>query len=166
MSDSLYELSKDLAIINNEIADAQGELNETLEAQLDAVSLAINDKVQSIGKWTINIDGKVEAIDNEIIRLQHKKCMAENLNKRLQDYIKQSMERADIHKLEFPTFTIAIHNNPPSVEIINEEIVPNAYKTIKQTISIDKKRIMDDLKTGIKVEGCSLVSDKTHLKIR
>lgn len=163
MSD-LYNLSVELAIINNEIIDAEGEISTELEKRLDASTLAIRDKIHSIGKWTLNLDGKTEAIDKEINRLQHKKKMTENLNNRLQNYIRQAMERADIHKIEYPTFTVAVQKNPPSVEIQNDEVVPNAYKTIKQTISVDKRRILEDLKAGQKIEGCNLITGKTHLR--
>ncbi len=163
---NLYDLTSDLAIINNDIADAGGELTAELESLLDAAGLAVKDKIQSIGKWTLNLNSKVEAIDKEIERLQHNKKMAENLNTRLKDYVKMCMTRAEIGKLEFTTFTVAIQKNPPSVEIVNEEAVPNAYKTIKQVVSVDKRRILEDLKTGEKIEGCSLISNKTHLKIK
>lgn len=166
MPNNLYELSTELSVINDKIADAEGEIFPEMEARLDAVSLAIRDKIQSIAKWTINIDSHTEAIDKEIDRLQHKKKMTENLNKRLQDYIRQSMQRAEISKIEYPTFTVSVVKNPPSVEVVSEEAVPNAYKTVKQVIQIDKRRIMDDLKAGQKVEGCSLIVDKTHLRIK
>ncbi len=163
---NLYDLTSDLAIINNDIADAGGELTAELESLLDAAGLAVKDKIQSIGKWTLNLNSKVEAIDKEIERLQHNKKMAENLNTRLKDYVKMCMTRAEIGKLEFTTFTVAIQKNPPSVEIVNEEAVPNAYKTIKQVVSVDKRGILDDLKAGKKIEGCNLISNKTHLKIK
>lgn len=166
MSENLYELSTELAIIYGEIAVADGELSETLEAQLDAVSLAVKDKIQNIGKWTLNLDGRTEAIDKEIARLEHKKRMTENLSKRLQEYVKMCMTKADMKKLEYTTFSVAVQKNPPSVEIVNEEAVPNTYKIIKQTIAVDKKKLLDDLKAGQKVEGCTLVTDKTHLRIR
>lgn len=173
MSDNLYELSSELATINNEIAEAGGDLGEMtqdgstmLERHLDAITLAVKDKIQSISKWTLNLDGRTEAIDKEIIRLQHKKKMTDNLNKRLQDYIRQSMQRADISKIEYPTFTVAVQKNPPSVEIISEEAVPNSYKTIKQIVTVDKRRILDDLKAGQNVSGCNLINNKTYLRIK
>ncbi len=166
MSYNLYDLSNELAVINTEIMDAEGELTAELEARLDASVLAVKDKIQSIGKWTLNLDSRIEGIDKEIIRLQHKKTMTGNLNARLKDYVKMCMTRAEIGKLEFTTFTIAIQKNPPSVEIVNEETVPNFYKIIKQIVSVNKRRILEDLMAGQKIEGCNLISNKTHLKIK
>lgn len=166
MSDNLYELSTQLAKINNEIFDADGELTEELEKRLDDSTLAMKDKVQSIVKWTLNLKGKAEMIDAEIERLQHKKKMTDNLNKRLSDYVRQAMLAADINKIEYPTFTVCVQKNPRSVEIIDEEIIPSAYKIVKQVISVDKRRLMDDLTAGEKIQGCQLVTTMTHLRIR
>ena len=166
MRDNLYLISQELATIHQEIEDAQGDLSEALEARLDAVSLNLKEKTENIVRWTLTIDSKTESIDKEIYRLQHRKEMAEKLNKRLQNYVKSCMERAEIKKLDYPLFTVVIQKNPPSVDIINEESIPNGYKTIKTTISVEKKRLLDDLKAGQSVEGCQLITDKTHLRIK
>ena len=166
MSDNLYELSHQLAKINNEIFDANGELTEELEKRLDDSALAMKDKVQSIAKWTLNLKGKATMIDAEIARLQHKKKVTENLDKRLSDYVKQAMLAADIHKMEYPTFTVSVQKNPSSVEIIDEDMIPASYKIVKQVISVDKRKLKDDLNDGKKIQGCQLATENTHLRIR
>ena len=99
----LYELSTELATINDEIISADGELTPDLEARLDSVSLDFRAKSQGIAKWTLDIAGVEAMIETEIARLQRKKKVAENLRTRLMAYIKGCMEQADVQKIESPT---------------------------------------------------------------
>lgn len=162
---SLYEMSKELAVINDEIISADGELSTELEARLDSVSLDFRAKSQSIAKWTLDIAGTEQAIDAEIARLQRRKKVAENLRTRLTAYIKACMEQADVQKIEWPTITLRIQRNPPSVEVTDADKVPAKYTRIKQITEIDKKAMLSALKDGEQVDGARLVDDKTHLRI-
>jgi hypothetical protein len=162
----LYELSTELATINDEIISADGELTPDLEARLDSVALDFRAKSQGIAKWTLDIAGVESMIENEIARLQRKKKVAENLRTRLLAYIKGCMEQADVQKIESPTVTLRIQKNPPSVEILAEDQIPACFIKIKQTVELDKIGILATLKDGENVPGTRLVTDKTHLRIR
>lgn len=162
---SLYEISKELAVINDEIISADGDLSTELEARLDSVSLDFRAKSQGIAKWTLDIAGTEQAIDEEIARLQRRKKVAENLRSRLTAYIKACMEQADVQKIEWPTITLRIQRNPPSVEVTDADKVPAKYTRIKQITEIDKKAMLSALKDGEQVDGARLVDDKTHLRI-
>ncbi len=162
----LYELSTELATINDEIISADGELTPDLEARLDSVSLDFRAKSQGIAKWTLDIAGVESMIETEIARLQRKKKVAENLRTRLTAYIKSCMEQADVQKIESPTVTLRIQKNPPSVEILAEDQLPAKFIRIKQIREIDKTGMLTALKNGEDVPGARLVTERTHLRIR
>ncbi len=162
----LYELSTDLATINDEIIGADGELSPDLEARLDSVSLDFKAKSQGIAKWTLDIAGVEAMIETEIARLQRKKKVAENLRTRLTAYIKSCMEQADVQKIESPTITLRIQKNPPSVEILAEDKLPARFIKIKQITDLDKTGMLAALKNGEDVPGARLVTERTHLRIR
>ncbi len=163
---ALYELSTELATINDAIISADGEIAPDLEARLDSVSLDFRSKSQNIAKWTLDLAGVEATIDTELSRLQRKKQVAENLRKRLLGYVKQCMEVADVQKIESPTLTIRIQKNPPSTEIVAEDQIPARFVRIKQVTEIDKPGILSALKAGEDVPGARLISDRTHLRIR
>lgn len=163
---SLYELTQELVAVNNELISNEGEITPELEAKLNAIALPFREKALSIGKWTLTLASAESEIDAEIKRLQARKKVTANLSKRLTDYIKTSMEQADMKKIDTPTLTLAIQKNPPSAEVISEEMIPSRFKRIVQTITIDKKEILEALKEGYEVSGCKLVDDKTHLRIK
>ncbi len=162
----LYELSTELALLNDEIISADGELSPDLEARLDNVSLDYRAKSQGIAKWTLDIAGAESMIDTEIARLQRKKRVAENLRTRLTAYIKTCMEQADVQKIESPTITLRIQKNPPSVEILAEDQLPARFIRIKQITELDKTGMLFALKNGEDIPGARLVTEKTHLRIR
>ncbi len=162
----LYELSTELATINDEIISADGELTPDLEARLDSVALDFRAKSQGIAKWTLDIAGVESMIETEIARLQRKKKIAENLRTRLLAYVKACMEQADVQKIESPTITLRIQKNPSSVEILAEDQLPAKFIRIKQITELDKTGMLAALKNGEEVSGARLVTERTHLRIR
>lgn len=62
--------------------------------------------------------------------------------------------------LEFDNQRFTVKTNPPSVKIINEDLIPAEYKVEKVTVSVDKKKIKDAIKNGGIVEWAEL--DCTH----
>jgi len=166
MSESLYNLSAELAVINDELSEKEGVLDEDLEARMDAITIPFNSKIEGIVRWTKNIESKEDMLDKEISRLQARKKSASNLQVRLKAYMKMCMERADKTKIELDTFTVSLAKNPPSVNIINPEAVPAQYTTIKTEVVINKGRILENMKAGEKVPGCELIENKTNLRVR
>ncbi|MBL0233213.1 MAG: siphovirus Gp157 family protein [Chitinophagaceae bacterium] len=74
------------------------------------------------------------------------------------------MKANEVEELCGSKFLFRLVNNPPSVSVIDEKLISDDYKTIVQTTKIDKKRISEDLKLGVAVNGCELVQGK-RLKI-
>jgi len=73
------------------------------------------------------------------------------------------MRAAGIDKVKGRLFTLAFQKNPPSVEVMDESLIPSDY--IKTVTSVDKKLILEALKSGHSVSGCSL-SQSESLRIR
>lgn len=167
MSPKLYDLSTELAKINDELITAEGEINPDLESRLDAVNLALTEKATGLRKWLAIIDGDFGSLDAEIKRLQKIKKQNENLQERLKEYIKKNMEVADLKKIETPIGTFSIAKNPSSVETVALEATPEAFRVeIPATWQPDKKAIKAALEEGYEVEGWKLITDRTNLRIK
>ena len=164
--DTLYNLSTELSAINDEIITAESELSPDLEKKLDDLQIDFKQKVSNIGRWMLNLNGNEDMLDAEILRLQKRKRISENLYNRLKEYLKFCMEKADVTKLDFTAFTVRIQKNPPSVQIEDETKLPSRFVRVKQIVEIDKSKILDTLKSGECVPGAILISDKTHLRIK
>ena len=163
----LYELSTELAKINNELISADGEITPDLETRLDAVNLALTEKATGLRKWLAIIEGDDGVLETEIKRLQKIKKTNENLYERLKAYVKLNMEVADKKKIETPIGTFSICKSPSSLEIVVPEAVPDSFKDeIPAHSEINTKRVKEAIEEGYKVPGAKLHTDKTHLRIK
>lgn len=166
MSENLYQLSLALQNIQDELVESGGELTLDLEKRLDETNLTFNEKVESIGKWVRNIGGHKDMLDAEIVRLQARKSGAEALEKRLKDYVLTCMQQAGKTKMEYGLFSITIAKNPPNVGIVEGDLIPARFITIKTETVINKTEIIDALKAGEKIPGARLINDRVNLRIK
>lgn len=70
--------------------------------------------------------------------------------------IKQYMIENDKKVLAGGDYQFKLANSAPKVKIVSEDTIDPVYKKEKVEFVIDKKKIGDDLKAGIPVEGCVL----------
>jgi len=163
---NLYEITSELAIIEDWIREAGGEVDDTLEQMLDEAKLPFVAKIENIGKFSLNLKAKARALKEEEARLSKRRKVLENTEKRIIKWAKENMERVGTTRVEFTTFNAVIKKNPPSVEIVDQDAVPAGFKTIiPQTFTIDKRAVLKAAKEG-EVTGARLITDKTRLEIK
>lgn len=75
------------------------------------------------------------------------------------------MEDAGIEKILEPDFTVSLRVSPPAVAVVNEAEIPEAY-WIPQPPKLDRKGILDTLKTGVHVPGATFTNSKVSLAVR
>lgn len=75
------------------------------------------------------------------------------------------MEDAGIERILEPDFTVSLRVSQPGVAVINEAEIPDAY-WIPQPPKLDRKGILDTLKTGVQVPGATFTNAKVSLAIR
>lgn len=126
-----------------------------------------NDKALDLGKVYLNILAEVEVYKTESKRLRDK---AESLDKRaegLRLYVEREMETLGVESIKGTTFSVKFRKLPPLVIIENQDILPKEYIRITPEIKEpDKKKLLEDLASGIQVEGASLKVDRRKLEIK
>lgn len=75
------------------------------------------------------------------------------------------MEDAGIEKILEPDFTVSLRVSQPGVAVLNEAEIPEQY-WIPQAPKLDRKGILDTLKTGEHVPGATFTNAKVSLAIR
>ncbi len=163
---TLYEISNKFAEIIDKIE--YGEITEEEYNKLGTqLAIELKNKSSNIVAYLQNENAFIEAIDTQVKRLQDMKKIKENKIERFKQYVKENMEKMNIQKLETEIGTISICNSPLSVEIVENDKVPNKYKKIIQTEQINKTAIKDDFKkTGELIEGVKFNTNNTYLKIK
>ena len=143
-----------------ELAENGDDLTDTLEALEDA----IEDKAENTAKVIKQLEANASMLDNEINRLTERKKASENNAKRLKMYLQDQLEKVGTDKIKGEIFTVAIQNNPQSVEVLDETIIPADY-FIPQQPKLDRKELLAHLKAGETIPGV-MVKQSRSLRIR
>ena len=160
----MYELTEMYKNIWDLVGDDEIDL-DTLEKALSQVEDNIETKAESMAKLVKGIDGDVVALKEEENRLAKRRKALENKQTNIKLYLENQLRVMEIDKVKTPLFTVALQNNPPSVNILDEDLIPEQYKKTVTTTSIVKKDLLDALKEGQVIEGAEIKQGKS-LRIR
>lgn len=138
---------------------------EQVQDTLDLIEADIKEKSQSIGFVLQSFDAQELALTQHLETIAAKLKAIKAKRDNLKAYLKYNMEATGISKIDCPYFSIALQPNPPSVDISDEALIPGIYKQQVVTVKIDKKTILNDLKAGSDIPGCTLARG-THVRIR
>ena len=155
---STYELANELAFLM--------EIDEPTDEQverLDSLVMELPDKLEGCCKYLANIQPTIEGFKAEEKRLAAKRKVLESKITRFKHYIQSSMEIAGMYDVEAGTFTVKLQQNPKSVKVLDETLIPVDF--IVTTTSLDKVALKAALKDG-DVAGATLESSGLSLRIK
>lgn len=167
MSDlTLYNITNKFVDLMNKAQE--GELTEEEYNELgNELTLELQNKSANIIGYIKNSESLLEAIKAEETRLSNMRKAGENKLDKFMQYVKECMEKLNLKEIPTELGSLKINKNPISVEIENEEVVPEEFKTIVQTTKIDKTAIKNHFKeTGEIIAGVKIIDNKTILKIK
>lgn len=137
---------------------------EDIQSYLDSIDLQKEEKVDNIIKFVRSLDASAQAIDIEITRLSALRDSMKKKSKSLLDYVDFVMK-----KFSMETITTSIaklsFRKAKSVLVTDEEAIPRQYFKERTTVTLDKARLLADLKTGVQVPGAELQENK-HLQVK
>ena len=124
-------------------------------------------KSNSVIAYSKNIELAIKAMKEEETRISTNRKTLENRLEQFKKYVKECMEGNGINKIETDLGTLSIARSPISIEIVNEEEIPDEYKEVIFTTKVDKKKIAEAFKsTGELIEGVEIHTDNTNLRIK
>jgi len=133
---------------------------------LEALEGAFNDKAVALVHVLINADSDVNAIDVELKRLQARKQIIQNGQKRLKDYLRENMEACEIKKIDCPLFSITLAAGRSVAVITDESALPDDFVRVKTSIVPDKLNILKALKSGDDVPGAHIGKSVSSVRIK
>lgn len=147
---------------------AQEEMSEEDKNRVEEeLTTLLQKKSNAVIAYSKNIELTIKAMKEEESRISTNRKALENRLEQFKKYVKECMEGNGINKIETDLGTLSIAKSPISVEIVNEENVPDEYKEVIFTIKVDKKKIADAFKsTGELIEGVEIHTDNTNLRIK
>jgi len=157
----LFELSKAYQMLQ----DTDEISEEEISTSLDNVKELFNVKASNLAKVILSIQSDTKAYDDEITRLTARRQVAQNKIKSLKEYLLRNMVAINADKIQIDTVAISLRTSPPSIEVENEEIIPENYWRIVR--SVDKQTILNEFKTSNTIPpGVNVITDNKYVSIR
>lgn len=144
-----------------------------LEPDLDEVTLAdtlegltdLNEVLAAIIRTALFSEALAEGLKGHITALQGRLERMNERNVERRRIVRDAMAEADIKKVTAPDFTLSIRAGSPSVVVVEERLVPEAYWEPRQP-RLNKAVVLADLKQGVEVPGALLSNPEPVLTVR
>lgn len=160
---SLYEITNAFPILME-----QEEISEEDKKKIEEeLTVLLQQKSQNVIGYARNTELMINVMKEEEKRLEENRKNLEKQLTKFKEYVKECMERNNITKIDTELGSLTIAKNPASVEIINEDEIPEEYKTEVVTVKIDKTKIKNNFKeTGEIPNGVNILTNNTSLRIK
>lgn len=150
----IAEIYENLENIDDEVAVATA---------MDAVDAALEEKLESTAKVIRNLEAEADALEAEEKRLKARKTAVKNRIADIKGYVQENLEAMGKDKVTSGIFKWSIQANAPSVNILDEDLIPDAYWKIERKPM--KTEIKKAIEAGELTEGAELVRTKS-LRLR
>ena len=160
---TLIKLEQEWLEMQSIFQENDGELTPELENQLDTIYDEIIKKQDS---YLFIIDQMKKQIENGkdwVKKFQTKIKSLETQQKRMNDLLIANMESTGINKLEGELGKISLYERE-AVEVYDESLVPEKFKTEVVSVKISKSDIQEAFKKGEDVLGARQLKNK-HLRV-
>lgn len=164
---TLYNLGEDL---NETVEQIQDLLADGIDPNDDRVQELLekmvaqeenwDDKAIRVGKYLNQLLLDEKQIDAEIERLAKRKKSTSNAYSSLHDLLMFQMQSFGKEEIKDATISIKVKENPVSVIIHDENLIPSQYKEEKVTITVDKIALKKANAEGHEIEGAVFVRNK------
>jgi len=163
MEKSLYKITQKQQELFDFILEAEGEITPDVEESLKINTENFETKARSYIWMIKKLESENVTISNELERMKH----IEKRNDKLIDSLKESMKMAleifgDAKKVD--TFTLSLRKSK-SVEIIDAELIPEVYRVVKTTETMNKTEIKKAIESGLTVPGAT-IKENNNLQIK
>lgn len=163
---TLYELTDDYKGLLQMAEDPDCD-PEVLADTMEGLEGAIEDKAEGYAIVMKELEATEQKIKAEVDRLNARRLTISNNIRAMKLRLQTSMIETGRTKFKTALFSFGIQKNPPSV-VIDEQYLENIPKQylVPQDPVIDKKKIKEDLKAGVDLEGIAHLAQTESLRIR
>lgn len=157
---NLYKLAENYNCVMQMIEDDEMDVT-TLTDTLESIEASIEVKASNVVYLVKNLDAYSVGIETEIKRLQAKQKAVQAKQDSVKEFLFSQLESMGMTEFKTNIATIKKVNNPPSVLVEDEKVIPAKYLTIvPESYKVSKTEIAKDLKAGIEVKGATLQQTK------
>lgn len=152
----LYELTSAYSTLWDLVDNEDSDLS-MIETALQTVESSIELKASNIVIFLKSLDNDAKAIKEEEQRLSARRRAIENKHASIKSYLQAEMEIAGIEKLKTATHSLSLQNNPPALQIFDNEAIPQKYLTlVPEHYEVRKDEVKAAIKAGEVVPGAEI----------
>ena len=163
---NIYEIAKEYV----EAVEKLQDLNLPAEVILDTmeeIEFDLKDKIEAYGYAILNLetvaDKKREVAAQLVEQAKTMEARADMIRANVLSVVQHTGFKLPV---KYGAFNVSVAKMPKSAIIHDEAAVPSGYKTVVETVKIDKREILAALKGGATIDGCSLSEDDYRLVIK
>jgi chromatin segregation and condensation protein Rec8/ScpA/Scc1 (kleisin family) len=136
---------------------------QTFADTLEGLSGELELKATNVAMFVRNLEASAEAIKAAEKQMAERTKALESKADRIRQYLLDNMTRTGITKIDCPYFVLSVRKNPPAVEVLNQDMIPDKYFDIPEppAPTLNKNRLKEDLKAGVIVEGAKLTAGQS-----
>ena len=135
------QLSETVEMIQDLLSEGVSTDDERVQELLEKMVSDETDwesKAVNVAKFLNQLSSDVVQIESEIERLTKKKKSNESAHKNLHDLLMWQMETFGKTEIKNPLLTIKVKENPPSLIVEREDLVPDKFKAKKEVVTVNK----------------------------
>lgn len=160
---NLVELDRNYRHVMDMIIGAGGELTPESEAALDQTFAALCTKVDGYGVICERLKMEMELWKHHKEQCSQAEKVYGNALQRLRDRMKYVLQAQPDRSLEGELFRFFLAKAKDSV-VIEEEALPQKYKTVRMILEPNKELIEAQLRVGTAIPGAKLKTDNVTLR--
>ena len=163
---NLYELTGAALTLRNLLLE--GDLDpEAIKDAIENNNEEITFKLENCAKVIKDIESDIAGLKAEEERLANRRKTYENNIKVLKSKMQEALLATGERKLKGQLFSFNVQTNPPSVVIDEQYIenIPEAYITKPEPV-VNKKKLLEDLKAGVDLDGIAHLETTESIRIR
>jgi len=166
MLPALYILADEYKETESKLTDLNLDA-QTISDTLESLSGDLEAKCSNVALVVRNMESLAEQIKQAEASMAARRKAIENRANHVREYLKQNMERCNITNIDSPWLKIAIRQNPPSVVIDAESMLPAEFWRTQEPPppAVDRKAIKEAIQEGKEVPGAHL-ERSTRIEIK
>ena len=135
-------------------------LREECEREIEQYIARQIHKVDNIAEYQDHLAAQQLKRKKQVQMLEKANRTADRILERIDNSIRRTIEESGRPALEGSLYSFVLRKSPPSVEVLDQKMVPQQYLRTTVTEEVDKNIAKIDLKNRIPIPGLRLVTDK------
>lgn len=149
---NLFEINDAIKqVVDKEDIDPQ-----MLKDTLDSLAITRDEKLDGLAGLIERDTADAEFLASKIKKLTEQKRRFENQKENLQKYMTEVIDDAGLKQVKTEHYILKPRNYRQKTIVSDERKIPEEYRVIKETTSIDKRKLYDDLIDGKDIPGVHL----------